>query len=120
MAGGVKKGKILIIDDHIQTAISIAEILAYKGYNAIQAYNAEDGIKICKRENPDLVLLSLHVDGLSQEEFMKEFPKQKYFVVTAEDGDREKVCKSKYCIAVVDKPVDKDTLLEKVKKVLKD
>lgn len=109
---------IQVIDDHISTAIVISEILTYAGFKVIQSYNSREAIEKCRSEKPDLVFLSLHMAGLSQEGFVDLFPRQRFFVVTAGVGDKAKICNSIYCVDVISKPVDKDILLQKVKKAL--
>lgn len=56
--------KILIVDDEDD----IREILAYnlkkEGYAVLVASNGQEGIKICKEEKPDLIILDVMMPGM--------------------------------------------------------
>src|SRR5437870_1586023 len=61
------KAKVLIIDDEEAIRSSLKMILEYEGYECVLAANGEAGLKIAKRENPDLVFLDIkmpQVDGM--------------------------------------------------------
>jgi two-component system sensor histidine kinase/response regulator len=57
--------KILIIDDEDIVINSCTQILKSGDYNIITAKNGEDGLKLLKQENPDLVFVDLKMPGLS-------------------------------------------------------
>jgi two-component system KDP operon response regulator KdpE len=51
--------KILIVDDEENTVQLIAILLERRGYQAIKAYSAEEGLRHAYRYQPDLVLLDI-------------------------------------------------------------
>jgi CheY-like chemotaxis protein len=53
------KQKILIIEDDIDLVVAIKRILESKGYNAIVAYDPDEGAEKLRQENPDLIILDV-------------------------------------------------------------
>ena len=63
-----KQGKILIVEDDIQLAHSLAERLSDEKYQVITAADGESAIDMARNENPDLIVLDVMIpklDGLS-------------------------------------------------------
>jgi two-component system nitrogen regulation response regulator NtrX len=61
------KARILIIDDEEGIRSSLKMIFEYEGYDCLLAANAEAGLKIAERDDPDLVLLDIkmpQMDGM--------------------------------------------------------
>jgi len=54
-----EKPKILIIEDDIDLVAAIKIMLENKGYNAIVAYDPEEGNETLRRERPDLIILDV-------------------------------------------------------------
>jgi two-component system, HptB-dependent secretion and biofilm response regulator len=57
--------KILLIDDDRIFHFLLKEVLEPSGYEVIFALGPEEGIAIFKKELPDLVLLDVHMPGMS-------------------------------------------------------
>ena len=59
--------KILTVDDSKAARVLIKHVIARLGYEAIEAINVEEALKVLKREAQeiDLVLLDLHMPGRS-------------------------------------------------------
>jgi DNA-binding response OmpR family regulator len=51
--------KILFIEDESALQKTIQEILTREGYQLISAFDGESGLKLAKKEKPDLILLDL-------------------------------------------------------------
>ncbi|GAB6905153.1 Predicted two component system response regulator [Desulfosarcina cetonica] len=51
--------KVLIVDDDPDVRIFNATVVEENGYTPIEAANGEDGLKVLKKEMPDLVLLDV-------------------------------------------------------------
>lgn len=68
----MEKKKILIIedDDVLQTALQ--EFLAGKGFEIISALDGEEGVKMAKMKNPDLILLDIILPKKDGYEVLKE------------------------------------------------
>jgi DNA-binding response OmpR family regulator len=54
-----EKPKILIIEDDTDLVAAMKKILESKGYNAIVAYDPEEGDEKLKLEKPDLIILDV-------------------------------------------------------------
>jgi DNA-binding response OmpR family regulator len=54
-----EKSKILIIEDDIDLVESIKKILEIKGYDAIIAYDPEEGTVKLNQDRPDLIILDV-------------------------------------------------------------
>src|SRR6266849_9661763 len=90
--------KILYIEDTENNRILIARRLGQNGYTVLTAENAEQGIALARKENPDLILMDMGlpgVDGWSASRRLKEDPELKRIPIIAltahvMHGDREK------------------------------
>lgn len=51
--------KILIVEDTKTHLNILTDMLKYRGYDVIFAYNADDGLKQVEREKPDLIIVDL-------------------------------------------------------------
>jgi DNA-binding response OmpR family regulator len=51
--------KILIVDDEKDIVETLAFMLKQKGFETITAYDGEEGLKLAKEENPDLIILDV-------------------------------------------------------------
>lgn len=56
--------KVLIIDDEPDVLMVMSTIVRVLGYEVFIADNAAEGLDICRREKPGLVLLDIHMPGM--------------------------------------------------------
>lgn len=56
---------ILIVEDDIQVARLLNRQLDASGYNPINAYTGEAGLKLARNKNPDLMLLDIGLPGMT-------------------------------------------------------
>ena len=56
---------ILIVEDNEKNMKLVRDILQAKGYQTLEAVNAEDGVKLAAEKNPDLVLMDIQLPGMS-------------------------------------------------------
>ncbi len=59
------KKLILIIDDEIDILTLTAYRLKYEGYEVITASECESAFKLAKEKKPDLILLDIHLPGMT-------------------------------------------------------
>ncbi|MBM3234089.1 response regulator [Candidatus Pacearchaeota archaeon] len=115
----MEKRKIVVADDHIQTAINIANFLDFSGFKTFQAYNMNNVVELCKRENPDLLVIDIKMSGIINGDcnIEKELPSQKILFLASENEPKKAKCRNSF--GVISKPVDNDILLDRIKRILK-
>ncbi len=113
--------KILVVDD----APSIIQLMEYwlsrAGYEIIVAQNGVDGFELAKKEKPDLIILDIMIpklDGASVCRLLKHDKQYRHIpiiIVTArEEGD-----KGLEADVYIQKPVEEQVLLDKIKGLIK-
>ncbi len=121
-----KPAMILAIDDDPRLCLTLRRWLEVKGnYRVIAVTDGREGIKVAKREVPDLILLDLVMPGLGGIEVLKRLNKlaqTRYIPVviltgspsdeTREDAEYE------YVEHYLTKPIDPAKLLEKIESIL--
>lgn len=113
--------KILVIDDEPHVVKYVTSLLQDHGYETCSASDGEEGMTILKQEKPDLITLDLQMPGDTGTRFYRNLTKSKEFkdipviVVSGIPGRHLAVSKP---VAVFDKPIDREALLETVKKTL--
>ena len=118
----MEKKKILIIDDE-QDLVDFVKIrLETNGYQVVSAYNGEEGIVTCVRENPDLVLLDIlipKIDGFKVCQALKKDPSTAgipIIMLTAKDRTEDiKSAKEAGADGYIIKPFDSATMLLSIK-----
>ena len=131
--------KILIVDDDPDVVLYLATVLGDHGYSTIDAPNGRAGLDKMKTERPDLVLLDLMMPlksgiamlkDIKDDESLRDTPIIMITGVSGEVGidleaffrkspDGELQEDSSKLQGYIEKPVDPETLLRLVKKVLK-
>jgi DNA-binding response OmpR family regulator len=124
--------EILIIDDDPNFAVILKPVLESKGYKIITASNKDEAIKVLRRRKPDLILLDIMMekmtDGfdicykLKHDPEMKKIPVLAVSSITAETGLRfSPTTDGEYFEAddFLEKPVAPTILLARIDKLLK-
>jgi len=121
----MSKKKILVIDDEPDFVNLIRVRLEANGYEVIEAYEGEEGLKKAKAENPDVILLDIMMpknDGytlmraLKNKETTESIP---IIVLTAKPGMRDLLVMEGVDDYIV-KPFEDEELLLRIKKALKE
>lgn len=60
-----EKTSVLIVDNEVEFASTLAERLQLRGYDATAVYCAEDAFESIKKSSPDVMLLDLIMPGTS-------------------------------------------------------
>jgi DNA-binding response OmpR family regulator len=120
------KQKILIVDDDKPLTLLIASYLRDAGYDPVTAVDAMQGFMFALREKPELILLDLSMPaggGISVlERLGKAAPGRliPVVVVTAHhDAAVESAARANGAVAILHKPIDRETLLAAVAAALK-
>ncbi len=61
----MRKAKILVVDDEHLIRWSLEQNLRKQGYEVLTAGSGEDALKLVREEQPELVLLDIHMPGIS-------------------------------------------------------
>jgi two-component system cell cycle response regulator DivK len=62
---------VLIVEDNEKNMKLVRDILQAKGYETMEAGNAEDGIKLALGRIPDLILMDIQLPGMNGMEALK-------------------------------------------------
>ncbi|MGQ0593578.1 MAG: response regulator [Gammaproteobacteria bacterium] len=63
---------VLIVEDNDKNRKLARDVLQAKGYATIEAVNGEDGVRLARQRNPDLVLMDIRLPGISGIEALAE------------------------------------------------
>lgn len=113
--------KILVVDDEAHLVKYLTTFLEDSGYDTCSASNGEEALEVLKKEKPDLVTLDLQMPNETGTRFYRNMTKNKSFkntpviVISGLPGKHLAVSKP---LAVFDKPIDRDALLEEIKKAI--
>ena len=62
---------ILIVEDNEKNLKLVRDVLQVKGFSTLEAGTAEDGIKLARESKHDLILMDIHLPGMSGIEALK-------------------------------------------------
>ena len=119
----MKKIKLLIVDDEVELATTLAERLQFRGLDADAVINCTDAIKQIELKKYDVALIDVKLKRLNGIELMKllkgQQPKLKVMLITGHGTEEEarkgiKMGASKYLI----KPVNINVLIQEINDVL--
>jgi two-component system, chemotaxis family, chemotaxis protein CheY len=119
------KRKLLIIDDDRAFVVLAAAILRDAGFMVLEAHDAMQGYMYAQQDPPAIILLDMQMPaggGMSMLDKVKGIPRLSgipVIVVTAstDEGLAESV-KAKGAVGLLQKPVDRDTLVRLVTTIL--
>jgi len=118
--------KIMVVDNEPDIVDLTRTVLELGGYNVIAAYSGEECLRLLEKENVDLVLLDIMMPGMSGWDVFNRINKKSQdvkvaFMSVLEISDRRKQVLLEEGLAdYIMKPFDKDTLLDRVDKILKE
>jgi two-component system cell cycle response regulator len=69
------RGKVLIVDDALDTLEIIQKLLHYEGYDVIVASTGEEGVKKVEEEKPEVVLMDISLPGIDGTEALRQIRK---------------------------------------------
>jgi len=121
---GLKDKKILIVDDNYLIFFHLSEFLRSFGTESIYAQNGFEAIEIVKeRDDIHAVLMDMQMPGIDGISALKEVKKIRASVpVIIQTGHVRKEQMDAYfsagCDGVIEKPIDEDLLLSKLKEVM--
>lgn len=82
--------KILVVDDEIDICDFVKNFFEVRGFQVFTALNGSDGLRILRKEKPDIMLLDIRmkeVDGIETLKKTRDFDKNvKVIMITAVEG----------------------------------
>ncbi|MGO9015204.1 MAG: response regulator [Dissulfurispiraceae bacterium] len=113
--------KVLIVDDEVDFASTLAERLQMRGYIAKSVYCAEDAIALSRSDPPDVMLLDLRMPGMSGIKVLqtiKQFNPSIQVIMLTGLGPSEESAEGMKSGAFdyIMKPIDIESLVEKIEK----
>ena len=90
--------RILIIDDSPTDTRVFTTVLEKNGHEVLSAGSAEDGIEVCKRELPDLVLMDVILPGMNGFQATRSLSKDPntssipIIIVSTKNMETDRVC----------------------------
>jgi len=113
--------KILVVDDEPHLVKYLTTFLQDCGYDTCSAADGEEALEVLKREKPDLVTLDLQMPNETGTRFYRNMTKDKQFkdvpVIVGSGIPGRHLAVSKP-VAVFEKPIDREALLEVIKKAI--
>jgi DNA-binding response OmpR family regulator len=118
--------KIAIIDDDPDILDASELVLTSKGYEVITATNPDDGYKIVKDQNPDLIILDVMMNEPDDGFFLaQKFRREKITIPIIMYTSVSKTLGLEFSAGemipvddFVEKPISPETLIDKVEKLL--
>jgi two-component system, cell cycle response regulator DivK len=119
------KRRILIIEDQEDNRKIMHDALTASGYEPLEAWTGEDGLRMADRERPDLILMDIQLPGMDGYEVtrrIKANPELKATPIIAVtsyalSGDDQKALAAG-CEGYMTKPVNLKLLLAKIREYL--
>jgi DNA-binding response OmpR family regulator len=120
MSGKVKPGKILVVEDNVDSRDLLAKLLAMNGYYVLSAPDGETGYAAALRHLPDLIITDINMprmDGialLKKVRLVSLLNGTAVFVITALGREAASEAIAAGADAAVAKPFDFDAFIAKV------
>ncbi len=120
------KGRILYVEDNMDSYELVRFILERNGYEAFLAVNGRDGVVAAIKQKPDLILMDLslpELDGWEAARLVKSNPRTNHIPIIALTahalpGDRKRAMDAG-CDGYITKPIDLADLVREVDQALK-
>lgn len=117
--------KILIVEDDVDSLYLLKFFLEKNGYHVFATQLGKEGVKLAKKEIPDLILMDIQLPDISREEATKilrqtkELENTPIIAVTAHamPGDRERI----YSVGhncYIEKPIEPENVLKEINKFI--
>ncbi|HMK60193.1 MAG TPA: response regulator [Dissulfurispiraceae bacterium] len=118
------KAKILLVDDEVEFASTLAERLNIRGYETSTVYAADAVLEQINNNVPDIVILDLKMPGASGVDILKDIknlnPGIEVILLTGHGSDQcNAECQSGGAFDYIMKPVEIEGLTMKIDAALK-
>ncbi len=116
--------KIMVVDNEPDIVDLTRTVLELGGYNVVTAHSGEECLRLLEQEEVDLVLLDIMMPGMSGWDVFNRINKKSSnikvaFLSVLEISDKRKqVLLDEGLADYIMKPFDKDTLLDRVDRIM--
>lgn len=117
--------KILVIDDEEVIVKGITDFLSAQGFKIIKAGDGEEGLRVARKEKPDLILLDVMMPKLDGFQVLAQLKERKetidipVIMLTVKSGSEDQLKGMQaYADKYLTKPFDLGQLHEEIKKSL--
>ena len=120
----MEKIKILLVDDEKEFVETLSERIRMRDHDSKVALNGEEALKHIDDDLPDVVVLDLKMPGIDGMEVLRRirtaYPNVQVIMLTGHGSDKdEKEARKLGAFEYLQKPVEIDTLMKKIKKAYK-
>ena len=120
----MEKIKILLVDDEKEFVETLSERIRMRDHKSDVALNGEEALKHMDDDLPDVVVLDLKMPGIDGMEVLrrirKAYPDVQVIMLTGHGSDKdEKEARKLGAFEYLQKPVEIETLMMKIKKAYK-
>ena len=118
--------KVMVVDNEPDIVDLTRTVLELGGYTVVPSYSGEEALRRLEKEKVDLVLLDIMMPGMSGWDVFNRINKKSpnikvAFMSVLEISDKRKQVLIEEGLAdYIMKPFDKDTLLDRVDKILEE
>jgi ATP-dependent Lon protease len=116
-----EKFNILVVDDDMNLASNLQDILEAAGYGAAATLNAETALALCRDKLFDLAIVDIKLPDISGIDLTRKLaglsPETIFIIITgyASLGSVIEVAEQKHIIAYITKPIDMENLLSLIR-----
>ena len=119
--------RILIVDDSPTEMYKLTGMLEKHGHQVLKAENGADGVALARQEKPDAVLMDIVMPGLNGFQATRQLSKHTdpsinsipIIIITTKDQETDKIWGERQGAKdYLTKPVDEETLIATLNKVL--
>ena len=117
--------KIMVVDNEPDIVDLTRTVLELGGYTVVPSYSGEDALRKLEKEHVDLILLDIMMPGMSGWDVFNRIKKKRqdakvaFMSVLEISEKRKQVLLDEGLADYIMKPFDKETLLQRVDKILK-
>jgi DNA-binding response OmpR family regulator len=123
-ASKARAGKILVVEDNIDSRDLLAKLLGMSGYDVLSAPDGETAYATALQQQPDLIITDINMPRMDGIALLRKVRRERHldrtavFVVTAFGSEAARLAIEEGADAATAKPFDFDAFVETVKRLM--
>ena len=123
-AGQSKPGKILVVEDNVDSRDLLSKLLGMSGYEVWSACDGESGYAVALKQMPDLIITDINMPGMDGIALLRKVRDESpltgtaVLVVTAFGGEAAREAIEAGADAATSKPFDFDAFVDTVRSLI--